>query len=279
VAWWRNDARSLFSSEFGLQLSRLLSQSLPFSEGAGVVPSKDIDLVVAGLYATVGSDVVAICKGRFKPDATAEAIVANPRSAGGTPIVSVPFAGATMHVAGEVAMAILTDETLVFGSQLGVRRVLERVEEGRLKRELPNWYEALLETPGADFQLGVDLDSQPIPASIGDKYAFLKGLRASRLVGNFRAPGLNLAGTLSYDTPAHARNAAAEIEGVKGKLQEWSLIMAALKIPQPLRRLESKPTGKDTQIVAELRGDAIARFLENAEKLFSGTESGEWLPG
>lgn len=279
VAWWRSDARSLFASEFGLQLSRLLSQSLPFSEGAGVVPTKDIDLVVAGFYATVGSDLVAICKGRFKPDATIEAIRKNPRSAGGHPIVSVAFAGATMHVAGQVAMSILTDETLVFGTQLGVRRVLERVEEGRLKRELPSWFEALLETPGAEFQLGIDLDSQPIPASIGEKYAFLKGLRASRLVGNFRSPGLNLAGTLSYDTPAHAKSASAEIEGVKIKLQEWSLIMMALKIPQPLRRLESKPTGKDTQVVAELRGDSIARFLENAQKLFSGTDTGEWLPG
>jgi hypothetical protein len=136
-----------------------------------------------------------------------------------------------------------------------------------------------LKTAGADFQLGLDLDSQPIPASIGEKYAFLKGLRASRLVGNFRNPGMNLAGTLTYDTPANSTRASKEIESVKMKLEEWSLVMLALKIPQPLRRLESESTGKDTQVVAELRGDSIARFLENAKKLLSGTETGQWFPG
>lgn len=278
VAWWRSDAKALFAAEFGPQLSRLLTNLLPFSQGAGIDPNKDIDLVVGGLYATVGSDVVTICKGRFRKEATAEAIVKNPKSVGDRSIRSVEFAGAKMYVVEQVAMAILTDETMVFGTQLGVRRVLERVEEGRLKRELPAWYEGLLSTPGAELQLGIDLDSQPIPGHLGDKFAFLKGLRAARLVGNFRDPGLNLAGTLSYDSPANATRGAEEIESVKKKFEEWSLIMLALKIPQPLRRLESLPTGKEVQVVAETRGESMARFLENAEGILSGADMGQWLP-
>jgi hypothetical protein len=127
VAWWRNDAKSLFAAEFGPEMSRLLTSFLPFSEGAGIDPTQDVDIVVAGLYATVASDIVAICKGRYRKEAIDQAISQHPQSIGGQPIQTVPFAGATMYVTGQVAMSVLTDQTLVFGSQLAVRRVLERV--------------------------------------------------------------------------------------------------------------------------------------------------------
>src|SRR5690606_21276088 len=125
-------------------------------------------------------------------------------------------------------MSILTDRTLVFGTQLGVRRVLERVEEGRLKREVPTWFETLLSEKAASFQLGIDLDAQPIPATLGEKMPFMKGLRAARLLGNFRDPGMNLAGTLTYKAPIEASEAATVLNNLDEDLERYDLVLRAL---------------------------------------------------
>jgi hypothetical protein len=183
-----------------------------------------------------------------------------------------------MYVADQVAMSILTDETMVFGTQLGVRRVLERVEEGRLSRNLPLWYEALLEEGAAQFQLGIDLDSQPIPAAFGDKLAFLEGLRAARLLGNFKSPGVNVAGTLTYSEPKRAREAAEELASAREDLGKYALLFAALNIPQPIERLDARAADKETQIAVELEGEAVAKILDNMSQFASGGEAAQWLP-
>lgn len=278
VIWLRADAQALFSSEVGPSVTAFLDESLPFAAGAGLDPKADVDFVVGGMYATVGSDAVAICKGRFKKQAIADAIKKSPKTKLGLPIQTMQYSGATMYVVEQMAMSVLTEETLVFGTQLGVRRALERVEEGRLGRSLPSWYEALLTEGAAQFHLGIDLDSQPVPAAFGDKLSFLKGLRAARILGNFREPGLNMAGTLTYTEPSTAKAAAEELLGARDDLGKYALLMAALNIPQPIDRLEAQATDKDTQIAIELEGTALARILENASQFAAGGEAAEWLP-
>jgi hypothetical protein len=278
VVWLRADAKELFLAEFGEEVSRFMIASLPFAKGAGIDPKQDVDLVIGAMYATVGSDVVWICRGRFKKEATASAIAKNPESAMGRPIQSTRFAGATMYVADQVAMSILTDRTLVFGTQLGVRRVLERVEEGRLKREVPSWFEALLSEKAASFQLGIDLDAQPIPATLGEKLPFMKGLRAARLLGNFREPGMNLAGTLTYKAPIEATEAAKVLNNLDEDLERYELFLRALGIKKPIEKLTARATDKDTQVTAEIDGRAIAKVLESGALVAEGMEAADWLP-
>ncbi len=274
----RVDAERMFASDFGKELGRLLTEMLPFAKGAGISPERDISVVVAAMYATGGMDMTFVCKGKFRGEATATSIKENPKTESGKAILTVSYAGATMYVAGEVAMAILTDQTMVFGSQLSVRRVLEGVQEGRLARHVPKWFESMLSRSSADFQIGVDLDAQPIPSTLGEQVELLKSVRAARLLGNFEEPGLNFAGTLSYRDPESAEEASKRIEGLTESLDRYGVLLAALQIPQPIVRLEAKPTGKETQVVAELRGDSVAELLKNASQLLGQEEGGGWLP-
>lgn len=278
VVWFRADAPALFASSVGPAVVTFMKESLPFASGAGISPKDDIELVVGAMYATVGSDVVLICKGEFEKEATAEAIAANPVSVLKKPIVSVHYSGAEMYVVDQVAMSVLTDQTMVFGSQLGVRRVLERVEEDRLERNMPAWFDALLEDESSAMQIGIDLDAQPIPATLGEKVAFMKGLRAARILGNFKAPGLNLAGTLTYKTPQAATDAAGVLSGIKDELDRYELLIRALGISQPLRRVQAEATDKDTQVVAAIEGEALTKLLENSSQLMAGSEASDWLP-
>ncbi len=278
VVWLSAEAPALFQAEFGEDVSRFLVEALPFAKGAGIVPEKDVEHVIGAMYATVGSDVVFVCKGQFDKEATATEIEEDPTSVMEKPIVSVEYSGSRMYVVEQVAMAVLTDQTMVFGTQLGVRRVLERVEEGRLKRELPPWYDALLSDSSSQFKLGIDLDSQPIPATLGEKVAFMNGLRAARILGNFRAPGLNLAGTLTYQTPQNAESGAETLSQVREHLERYELLLRTLGISQPIRRMKAQATGKDVQVVAAIDGENISKLLQNGTLWASGTEASDWLP-
>lgn len=278
VMWLRLDMKPAFQAEFGPQMEKIMLDLLPFANGSGIQPRRDIDVVVGALYATVGSDVVAIGQGRFDPQAIERAVTQKPESTAGLPIQVVTFAGTKMYIAGQTAMAVLTESTLVFGTQLGVRRVLERVEEGRLRRILPAWYEALLTQEAADFQWGIDLDSQPVPAAFRTQLEFLNQLRAARLLGNFRDPGLNLAGTLTYETPHSAESATLELAGLEKNLGKYEIILAALRVPQPIRSLRAQAIDKDTQVAIEVNGRAIAAFLDNAAQFMDGAEGDQWLP-
>lgn len=278
VVWFRVEAPALFGSPAGAEVGKFMKEALPFATGAGINPKEDVELVVGAMYATVGSDVVLICKGEFEKDATARAIASNPVSVLKKPIVSVQFSGAEMYVVDQVAMSILTDQTMVFGSQLGVRRVLERVEEHRLERSVPVWFDALVEEGASAAQIGIDLDAEPIPATLGEKVGFMKGLRAARILGNFEDPGLNLAGTLTYRTPQDSKQAAEALSGIKDDLDRYELLIRALGISQPLRRVEAAATDKDTQVVAAIEGDALAQLMKNSTQIWSGSEVADWLP-
>lgn len=278
VVWFQADAEALFDSDVGDEVSKFLKEVLPFASGASIDPKEDIEVVIGAMYASVGSDVVLICKGEFEKEVTAKAISSKPVSVKNKPIISVQFSGAQMYVVDQVAMSILTDQTMVFGSQLGVRRVLERVEEDRLARTIPGWFEGLLEDRASAFQIGIDLDAQPIPATLGEKIGFMKGLRAGRVLGNFKDPGLNLAGTLTYKTPQEASQAAQTLSTIKEDLDRYELLIRALGITQPLRRVEAQATDKDTQVVAAIEGSGLAKILENGAQLSAGSEAGDWLP-
>jgi len=268
VAWARIDARALARANFGAEVNKALAEHLPFSGGEGFDLGRDFEEVMMGVYATAGVDVAAVARGQFDAQKISDAIAQRPQAQSGSPILTNPFAGKKVFVADGWAMAVATEKTLVFGTEVGVRRVLERIQESRLTRSLPAWYEQMLQQKQASLILGVDLDAQPVPAVMRTRVAFLQGLRAARLLGNFADPGLNLAGTLTYDSPASAEKAAAGIEAQAAALRRAELLLALLKVSRPLRRLETQATGKDTQIAAEVDGGAIALVLTRSAEIF-----------
>lgn len=267
ITWARIDARALAQASFGPSVNKLVSEHLPLSEGRGIELSKDADEIILGVYATAGADVAAVARGRFDAEKLNAAIQARPVAAHDVPIRQTRFAGALVYVTGSWAMSLVTPKTLVFGTEIGVRRVLERIEEGRLQRALPKWYEDMLSVKKATIHLGVDLDAQPVPSVVRTKLAFLSGLRAGRLLGNFESPGLNFAGTLTYDQPASATKAAADIEAQGEALRRAEILLTVLKIPRPLRRLEARATGKETQVAVEVDGRALEVFFDRAEEM------------
>lgn len=260
VAFLRFDEQ-VWAAEFGDDLARTMMQYLPFSQGAGLSPQTDIQLVVGAVYATVQNDVVFVGQGQFDRARVKAAVQAEPQTQLGRAIRAVEFAGQTMYVTDQAALAILTPKTAIFGTQLGVRRVLEVVEERRMKRQLPEWFEALLKQKGAQLQIGVDLDAEAVPAVLRTRLEFLNHLRAARLVGNYQGGGLNLAGSLTFDTPQAAKEAELQIDSAEDELDKYRMVMNALAMPSPFRQIEAQAVGKDAQFAVEVEGDAISFLL------------------
>lgn len=259
VAWWHSDA-ALFSSDFATPVFEFFDTWLPFVRGAGIDLRTEVESMAGAVYASVANDVSVICRGRFDPDAVGRNVAQMVEDG---EVTRTDFAGVPLYVSDQAAMAVLTETSLVLGTQLGVRRVLELVEEGRLQRTTPVWFDSLLGEEAAQFQFGMDLDAQPVPAVLRTRLEFLNHLRAARLLGNYHSPGLNLAGTLSFDTSEGSETAAQELNQAARSLERYELLMTALSIPRIIVAIEAKSTGRDTQVAAELDGQAIARLLQN----------------
>ena len=69
-----------------------------------------------------------------------------------------------------------------------------------------------------------------------------------------------------------------EFRGGPDFVQRQALADCLRNDPQPIRRLKAKATDKDTQLVVEVEGEAIAKLLENSSQLLSGAEAKDWLP-
>lgn len=267
LIWFEVDHAKFVRAEFGPRLLAMITPLLPLPQGGGFDLNKDVQLMRGGLYASAEGDLAVICSGQFEWAAFDRAASEHPRTARGVEIRRARYAGQETLQAGPYSLAVLSPRTMVFGTELGVRRVLERIEEGRVHRALPSWFEQMVAAEGASFRFGVDLDAQPVPATLRSQVSFFDGLRAARLLGNFEPPGLNIAGTLTYDGPAAAKKAGDLMERQAAALARASLLLSILKVPKPIRRLETRADGKDLRVALELDGRAVDMGLAHLGQL------------
>src|SRR5579883_579859 len=241
----------------GAELAGLAGKLLPFGEDAGFNASRDVDRVVLGSYAMGGADFVAVLTGRFDQ----AKIEAATRAADGAPIVRGAYADRTTYAAagGPVQCAVLTPRTAAAGSVEALRRLLDRVKAGELERSIPPWMADTIETKGAQIAFAADFSTQPIAAAaIGAvNLDWLKSLRLARAVGNFEAPGMNVAATLTYADPPHAQAAVEGVRVVDGWLKVLGPVLGGMR----LQNLQVDADGADLRCKFALDDQALRALL------------------
>ncbi len=251
------DARAVYATgSVGAQLGKLTERLVPVGEEAGFVPSRDLDRVVVGVYSLQGADVAAVLVGKFDEQKIAQAAQTHVTTKGGGAIVASQYGGRTLYTLSNVGFTVLSARTAVAGTETGIRRALDRIKDGRVTRDQPPWVTATLETPGAAFAGAADFANQPIgAASVGMiPLPFMKGLKALRVVGNFKDPGLNIAGTLTYPDAPRAEAAAGELKRSSG--------MASLFV----KNLDIKPVQTDTQVTLAVEDQQLRALLQLAQQ-------------
>lgn len=256
------DTTKLFASPFGAKVLAILNQRLPVPPSAGFEPSRDLKHLYLGFYSMQGADMSGVAVGTFDKAKIEAAVNGVERTPQGVPIAKRTYAGHTLFTAAGFGFAMLTDHSALFGNDTGIRRALDRVHEGRVRRQTLPWMDKLLNDESAPIVAGADLRAQAIPAAASSNLAFLNGLETMAFVGNFTDPGLNLAGTLVYGDAAGAQQGADNVQALSQKLSTYAPFLALMGIPQPVRKLDAEAKGKEAAFVVGLDGAAVGALLD-----------------
>ena len=227
IAYARLDAKAFFASQsFGPDLAKAAEKGSPLGEEAGFLPSRDLEVAHVGIYSTQGADVAAVLTGHFDAAKMKAAADAHMRARSGSAIVASQYAGRDVYTVDNVGITVLTPKTAVAGTETGIRRVLDRIRDGRIKHEAPPWVDETLKTHGAVLSIAADAQSQP-GASESLKQLplpWLTSAQKARILMDFNAPGSNLAGTLSYGDEGQAGQAAQALNNAAATARIFALI-------------------------------------------------------
>jgi hypothetical protein len=256
------DTTQLFASPFGNRVLALLNQHVPVPASADFQPARDLVHLYLGLYSMQGADLSGVAIGKFNKAKIEAAVNGVDKTPQGVPIAKRQYAGRTLYTASGAGFCLLTDNTALFGNDTGIRRALDRIREGRVKRQTLPWMDKLLNSESAPIVAGVDLRAQAIPEAASNNLAFLSGLETMAFVGNFADPGINLAGTLVYGDEAGAKQGADNVQSLSQKLGTYGTLLALMGIPQPVRQLQAEAKGKEAAFVVGLDAAAIGELLD-----------------
>ncbi len=239
------DAKTFFASPtVGAQLAQLVEKNVPIGEEAGFRASRDVDRVVFASYSLQGADVVAVLVGRFD-EAKVKAFAASrgPTKGGGA-LVASQYAGRDVYTVSNVGFTVLTPRAALVGTEAGMRRALDRVRDNRLARDIPPWMIQTMESPGAAVGVAADVAAAPQMGNQGFiSLGFLQGLKTARVLADFKAPGFNVAASLSYADERLASAAVADLNNT-GRMTNMLALVGA---PQ-IRNLEVKADKADAQL-------------------------------
>ncbi|MBX3231679.1 MAG: hypothetical protein KIT84_23370 [Labilithrix sp.] len=243
------DARAFFGSEtFGADLSKLIETYMPLGAEAGFTASKDVDRITFASYAYQGVDAAAVVVGRFDEAKIKQAVTAQTQTKGGGYLVASQYAGRDVYTLNNIGFTILSPTRVVAGTESGIRRVLERIKDNRVKRDIPQWMLETVESPGAAAAVAADFATQPIPPDVVQKYPvqFVKDMKGLRGLVSFKSPGMQIAGSLTYPDAASATANAEHVKSATSYLKLLSLVGVQVK------GLDVKAEQSDVQVKLEI---------------------------
>jgi hypothetical protein len=264
------DTRALFASRFGDKLYGIAQKRAPLPAAAGFDAKRDLEKVWLGFYSMQGADAAGVAVGTFdraKIEAAADGTATTPL---GQKVAKTTYAKRQLYTAGNLGFSVLTAKTALCGNDIGMRRALDRIEEGRARRQLPANMAKLFLEPKTPIVGAADLTSSPIPDAARRELAFLDGVKTLSLVGNFEEPGLNLAGTLTYADETAATRGAQNVATLRATLERYATFMALLGIAQPIKKLEAQVKGADVAFVVAVDGIAAGALLERFGDMLTG---------
>ncbi len=213
------DAKAFFASaSAGAQIAQLVEKLVPIGEEAGFSPSRDVERVVFGVYSMQGADVAAVIVGKLDPQKIRTLAASQAPTKGGGVLVASQYAGRELYTISNVGFTVLSERLALAGSETGIRRTLDRIKDGRVKRDMPEWMIQVLETQGAAVAVAGDFTNQPVAAPGGGMFnlGFVQQMKTARVLANFKDPGVQVAASIGFPDGAQAGQAAEAITKLIG---------------------------------------------------------------
>ncbi|RYE93155.1 MAG: hypothetical protein EOO75_05015 [Myxococcales bacterium] len=258
---WQADAAALLASSMGPQVLRTAQSLVPLTPEMNFEPRRDLKKLYGAGYSMQSADVAMIAQGDFDPDAIKKAADRGALSAAGKPLQKTSYGGNDLYLTGDVGFVVLTRHSLLVGNPAGLRRALDRLRDARVRREIPDWVEELLKTPGAEIVVGADITGQTVASTVSQQLPFVQSLTKIRALGDFKDPGMNLAGSLSYSAPQTAAAGNDQIRNLSAQASALNLL-SFVGISSPLRNLQTSVKDSDVQFIAQIDGPVFAAMLD-----------------
>jgi hypothetical protein len=258
------DARAFFASQtFGAQLTQNVEKLVPIGQEAGFSAARDVDRVTFASYSYQGLDVAAIVVGRFDAAKIKASAANGTATRNGVPLVVSQYAERDIYTVNNAGFTVLSERVAVAGSESGIRRVLDRIKDNRVKRDIPQWMLTHVESPGASAAVVADLATQPVPPDVLRQVPlpFVQNLKAVRALVNFKDTGLQIAGSMTYPDDAAAQSAQASVKDAMN-LSRW-LALIGVKIQNPTVTVEKT----DVQVTLAVDDQSLRTLLATVPQL------------
>lgn len=255
------DARALFATSLGGHVGRIAQNVVPLGQESGFVPSRDVHRIYGATYAMQGADFCAVVQGNFDEAAIRRSAQAQVRTPSGVPLVQTQYGGNTLYTVANVGFVLLTPRTLLSGNETCMRRALDRLGRGKIERSLQPWMHELFDDEQADFVLVGDLTGQGVVEASAASFPFLAGLRLVRVLGNFREPGANVVGSLTYRDPASAAAAGQTIQRLR-QVAAFASLLSMLGLAPAIPPITVAQQGHDIAFALAIDTSSAAMLLE-----------------
>lgn len=257
------DLQALYRTALGADVTSFIANFVPLGAESNFVPSRDTTRFYGGIYAMQGVDFCAVTQGHFDVAAIQRAADSRALAPSGAPLVKTRYADSDIYTVQNLGFVLVTSNTMLSGNEIGMRRALDRLRQTTITRSVPRWMIEVTESQGSSFAFAGDFGAdgilaadatgntvaKPTPSSspalpaidaASQTFPFLAGLRAVRGVGNFASPGVNVAGTLTYETDERAQAGGEALRNLASLNPFMNLLLtfgvgASLPTPQIAR--------------------------------------------
>lgn len=245
------DAHAIANSTLGGDLVALGEKLVPFAKQVDFEVKRDLDHAYCGMYSFTGADVLCVLTGTFHPDKLEEAAGKGISTPYGV-VVTSSYAGRKLHTVANVGFTMLSEHTTLAGSEAAMRRALDRIQVGTVKRELAPWMGDWVTQKEYPVLLASDVTRQSVGKTVSSYLPWIDGVQYVRARGRFNPDGsVGISGALTYPDAAKAQSSASGLASVSKSF----FLMSYLKILglDPLvRSLEVKQADKDVQFATVL---------------------------
>jgi hypothetical protein len=265
----RMDVDAFMKTPAGPQTTAMVENVFPITPEMNFDAKKDVTRIYAAFYSMQSADVAIIAQGNFDAAGIAAAVKKGAKTKAGYPIVEKEYANNKLYVSGDIGFSVLTNHTALAGNSAGMRRALDRIRLGTIRREMPDWVVDVLSKKEAELAMVSDFESQPLTASIVNQVPFLNELKNARILGNFQPPGMHFAGSFSYKSATSAQTAASSLQNINEILKPFQFVQSMFGGSPAIQSLQANAVGNDTQVTMVIDGQSISSLISMLGSLSS----------
>lgn len=219
-------AKEIANSTVGGDLVALSERLLPFAKEIDFEVKRDLEHVYIGMYSFSGADVLGVLTGRFDPaklEAAAQKGLNTPMGV----VVASTYANRKIYTVANIGFTVLSPKTAMVGSEAAMRRALDRIQVGTIKREMAPWMGEWVNQPGYPVLVASDVTKQSFGKTVTGFVPWIQGVQYVRVRGRFNPDtSYGMSGALTYPDPQKAQAASSGFATIKNSLT----MMAALKV-------------------------------------------------